>query len=808
MSEVSQLISERVEASDSLSDEAKLLVLAAVEGDASLADLAGFVPPSSAPAEVSCAEPAGAFLSAISVAGFRGIGPEATLSLRPGPGLTVVAGRNGSGKSSVAEALELALTRTTYRWKGKPSVLWSNGWRNLHDGADPRITVKLAEEGRGETWIRVTWPQEAEDVATADVRLQRKGQKQEASLEGLGWTAALETYRPMLSYEELGALLVAEPSRLYDALSNVLGLEEIGDAIKRLDAHCKSLRAPEVAVREHKRSLVADLAASDDVRAIRARKLVSSSKPDIEALRSLATGGPGGDRDEVDGLNRLLHLSLPDGEVVTEAAKRLRAAVQAMSRAGDEHLETLQLRRQVWEAAVSLHDRAGDESCPVCGQGHLDAVVVDDLRRQLHDVDEHLVNLHAASTELRQARETATRLITPLPECTRLDLPESLRPARDGVVEAWHEWSTLPDDDLDLAEHLEHMSQLLRESLTRLQQAVSAELRERDAAWTPLAARVAAHAERLAAWTQAKPEADEAKHALRWLKDNDIAIKNDRIRPIADRATEIWNMLRRHSNVDFTGLTLAGTTTRRRVDILSSVDDQPGAGLAVLSQGELHALALALFLPRATLPESPFRFVILDDPVQAMDPAKVDGLVEVLAEIARTRQVIVFSHDDRLAAAVRRGTVDATIVEVTRGEGSVVTFEVSQDPAARYLSDAFGMARDPKLPIETLRRLLPSMLRFAVEAQARDRYFNERLRSGDSHADLEDAWNSAHTTSRRLALGLYGEDRSLDAWLARRGERSFVLGVCSSGVHQGLRGDPMDACRATERVLEDVKAGR
>jgi hypothetical protein len=35
--------------------------------------------------------------------GLRGIGPRQTLELVPGPGLTVVAGRNGSGKSSFAE---------------------------------------------------------------------------------------------------------------------------------------------------------------------------------------------------------------------------------------------------------------------------------------------------------------------------------------------------------------------------------------------------------------------------------------------------------------------------------------------------------------------------------------------------------------------------------------------------------------------------------------------------------------------------------------------------------------------------------
>ena len=46
-------------------------------------------------------EPKRAYLAGISVEGFRGIGPRADLAVKPGPGLTVVSGRNGSGKSRV-----------------------------------------------------------------------------------------------------------------------------------------------------------------------------------------------------------------------------------------------------------------------------------------------------------------------------------------------------------------------------------------------------------------------------------------------------------------------------------------------------------------------------------------------------------------------------------------------------------------------------------------------------------------------------------------------------------------------------------
>src|SRR5438046_2184555 len=58
----------------------------------------------------------GAYLTSLTVEGFRGIGPKQTLTVSPGPGLTIVVGRNGSGKSSFAEALEVALTGDSKRW--------------------------------------------------------------------------------------------------------------------------------------------------------------------------------------------------------------------------------------------------------------------------------------------------------------------------------------------------------------------------------------------------------------------------------------------------------------------------------------------------------------------------------------------------------------------------------------------------------------------------------------------------------------------------------------------------------------------
>ena len=115
-------VRDRVDADEQLDVEAGLLVLAALEGDAALdralLEEAGDLQAPPAAETDSTPTPARrAHLDTISVQGFRGIGAGCDLSINPGPGLTLVVGRNGSGKSSFAEALELLLTGENRRWE-------------------------------------------------------------------------------------------------------------------------------------------------------------------------------------------------------------------------------------------------------------------------------------------------------------------------------------------------------------------------------------------------------------------------------------------------------------------------------------------------------------------------------------------------------------------------------------------------------------------------------------------------------------------------------------------------------------------
>ena len=155
-----------------------------------------------------------------------------------------------------------------------------------------------------------------------------------------------------------------------------------------------------------------------------------------------------------------------------------------------------------------------------------------------------------------------------------------------------------------------------------------------------------------------------------------------------------WEHLRQQSNVTLGKIELVGAGNKRKVSLDVTVDGVAGAALGVMSQGELHSLALSLFLPRATLEESPFRFVVIDDPVQSMDPSRVDGLARALEETALTRQVIVFTHDERLPEAVRRLGIDSRMFMVTRRPGSVVEVRKSLYPRpAAFAKASAGQAQ-------------------------------------------------------------------------------------------------------------------
>ena len=235
------------------------------------------------------AKPRIAFLKAIAVEGFRGIGPKATLDLTPGPGLTLVVGRNGSGKSSFAEALELLLTGETYRWENRSKV-WKDGWRNLHH-PKAAIAAEFALEGeKGTCTVAREW-QDGPDLDAATTWAQVHG-KPRTGQEALGWDTPLAAYRPFLSYNELGSMLDEGPSKLYDALSKVLGLDALVDAQATLQQARTTRDKAQKDADQDRKTLLAKLEGTTDERAAKVREALGKKDWGLDALEAVLAGSP------------------------------------------------------------------------------------------------------------------------------------------------------------------------------------------------------------------------------------------------------------------------------------------------------------------------------------------------------------------------------------------------------------------------------------------------------------------------------------------------------------------------------------
>lgn len=807
-------IVERLLADEKATHETIKLVDAACVGDgaldAALADLAN-APRPEAPASRKDAgatpEPPGAYLHRLQVAGFRGVASAVQLELEPGPGLTLIVGRNGSGKSSLAEGLETVLLGESGRWSKRRSALWKEGWRNLHGGDGARLEARFLVEGSKPVTVRRRWKADDELEAAALEVVGTDGSKQ--SLTDLGWEQALRQFRPFLSYPELGAL-VDEPSKAFDELFSLLGLEEINAARDRLAERRKRLETPKKQLVEEKKALVALLAKLDDPRAARCREALEGTKPDLETLESVALGEAAGEGDDgrIALLRKLSTLRTPGLAELETAAGALRAAAAAVDALADESLEAHGALADVLARALAYLEKAPD-ACPVC-ERPMSPELVATARGRLEGSRRLGEQLRAARGELARCLERTKVLFAGLDGAAVLEAGEVELPL-DAAV-ALGVFASFPDGASAIAEHVEEKGLALVAAVEALRDRARAALDEKEGAFRPVRAK-------LLAWVAAAREVRARESVLKalsgaesWMKGAEGSLRSERFAPVAAKVRDTWAALGQTGHVVLEDVALAGTANRRHLDFVVKVDGAAGKAVAVMSQGELNALALSLFLPRMTLPESPFRFLVIDDPVQAMDPHKVDGLANVLAQTARSRQVIVLTHDARLVEAVRRLRIPATVLEVSRRAQSRVEVRRVGGPVESYLDDARAMvAAEAEVGKDVVRRVVPGLCRAALEAACLETVRRKRLGRGDDHADVERAIEDAKAVMELLALALFDDaTKGGDVYKAvanRAGQPAVdALKACKAGAHGGFTGDSRELVDRTRDLATSLRS--
>lgn len=753
------------------------------------------------------------YLSGVDVEGFRGIGPRSTLPLIPGNGLTLVVGANGSGKSSFAEALERAITGSTRRYD-RSTADGRENWRNVHH--DARTTVSARFQRRnddGPSTLSVSW---ASDEGFSDGERIVAGPAQPtegpapAWLEE-DWADQLELYPPLLPYTELAALVDGKPSELFDQFDRLLGLGVLENADATIGKEVKAAKALLTAAREAKKRAEAVCSESDlePVQELSTRIAPRSSGDQARAmLNELTERYRSAGHDQA--LAAYIGLLDVDGDELQRRVDACAARRSILDQLTNDELATVEQTNRLLRQALDLHASAAHADgepatmpCPVCGVGELDESWRQNAMSAVAAADERLASLNAERNRLDADIASAAEMLVEIQDLSvHPAVPSSgeLFQVRERIISGLR----APTGADTLARDVSDLPTLV--ALCR-SEATSHHDAESDAARPAI--------EALTAWADAVDKAAGAKErrdahdaARAWLRSQIQVLRGERLEDLAEHAHTVWRHLRTSSSIELGPLTLEGSATRRRLDLTCTTEGKGAMARSVLSQGELHAIALSLFLPRALHADSPFGFLVIDDPVQALDRMKVDGLAEVLEGLAQQRQVVVFTHDDRLPDAVLRLGYDATIIRVERGHGSVVKAEASLGPADRAMRDATTLARDDDLDRDLAARAVAGCCRVAVEARALRKFRRDATERGVSVRQIDEQVEDAGSSLwNRVSLALEGQvvnnmrDR-LSSKGGRGRQRADLIGRLNSGGHdKSLRAmaDPV-------RMLEDTRS--
>lgn len=689
-------------------------------------------------------------LEKVAIHQYRGVAntDPLTITFDPTPGITVLHGLNGAGKSSVSDAIDLGLSG-----KVESSASGTAGKAPLWDpipltrgssGANIEVTLV---SGDARLALRAALDSDGEAQSHTATLIDMQGSKQ-VPLD-TAWYNAVTSHQPVFAYASLERRVQLSK----DLAAYFEGLLALGGSFVALQESIasRSLLSSEALKRWNAargsamRSISQiDRDRSDDIKITPLKSIDEPCIDDdmnewLEGAGLLESGAQTSTLPR-DSLSRLI-----------ETANEAQTSITRFEGARDTSERRLSAALKLLHSEALDH-KVEDNTCPVClapGSGWLE-LLGETVKRntELADIEQAVArNTQLLAQSVSAYLDIAIDVVGVGNEngnlnavvSTASDLLSQFREARQSrgdtqfiVLAATSQltaWISSGDAPL-----------VFDEAILR------ADARKQ---WG--VARTRAVAPFVDVW---KADGESARDAAIWgqtakrLEDVRKQLRSRRSVALEERASvRIERLL---SDADLRLKAINVLTTKATMELVDKNDQIVELGM--LSAGQRNAVLLAPLL--ASVDDGPFGFLVLDDPVHAFDELRIDRLATTLAEIAVTRRVIVLTHDERLKEHLVARTVDfdTRLVERSSASGEVDISDSSHF-WNELLTDAhriIDLALAEKGSTVDVTDAVRSLCRIGIDNALRLFVLRNASLSGRDTAEDVEAIDACYTTDKRL----------------------------------------------------------
>lgn len=675
-------------------------------------------------------------LDFIEVCGFRGFREKVRVNF--GSGFTVITGRNGVGKSTLCDAVEFALTGSIDKYAVEKAAQESLGdylwWRGEGSPSDHYVTASFRKDN-GETFLITRTrksgadksPKEIEDALCHRVRPDDAiRQLCRTSIIRDEWIAALsldlsETERFELVRSALGPVqgvdfgvkakavlksIEAAHAARQNAYTNARA--QLTNALTQLSEAKEAIgRAGDVAAAME--ILVA--ATPNDPEDLPARLAAGRSALTAGRTRLAGMGEAISQGREVLALRRAF--DAPDALQKWEAARARLDAANKSKAETDRIVTDMERALEVEEGANALAaslaaiiehgEKLGldDEHCPLCAASRTKEEFAAGLALARERMGTLATGVAAARQQAAEARESAKQAGAELDhaqaEWTAIETERSRLAAREQAHVEIFERHGLEVRFVQDPDGLEQHVTAERDRLINLERALHtleasqsvskiASLEDRIATFRKEADGAAAQVE------NSERALASAKAMERGVRSISGEIIDERLAQISPLLNELYQRLRPHHDWRSIEYSIRG-------DVRRFLSLKVGGGLNpqfVFSSGQRRAAGLAFLLSvHLARAWTPWRTLVLDDPIQHIDDFRALHLIEVLAAFRLDgRQIVCAVEDPALADLLCR-----RLLSTSDALGRRYDIDIGLDGATTIVSDI----EVPPMPVGVLR---------------------------------------------------------------------------------------------------------